>query len=209
MEIGFFKTGNWKAMLPRHISQSYNHGTMVDRLPMVSDVHFEQTPERLKIVLPVRRNWPMLLLYSGLVLMWAVMLIWGIIFLGQIILSGESYRFVFAVMILLLLLILFRFGRYLSRQWADYLSNREVVFINQEELIVRRPVSIWGNTNVYDMEHVLPFYESDQPVALAFDYGYRHVYIGEALTAEARQALRRFLNQTYFPAHHEEQRENP
>lgn len=173
---------------------------MVDKLPLISQAHFEQTPERLKIVIPAARNWAYLTLYSILMLMWLVMIIGGAIYLVQTLFSGQSYRFVFAIMIFILLAILLRFGRFLGRQWAQYLSNREVIFINQEELIVRRPVSIWGNTDVYDIEHVSPIYEAEEPETLAFDYGYRHVYFGGGITAEARQALQQFLNRTYFPA---------
>lgn len=173
---------------------------MVDKLPLISQVHFEQTPERLKIVIPAARNWAYLTLYSILMLMWLGMIIGGAIYLVQTLFSGQSYRFVFAIMIFILLAILLRFGRFLGRQWAQYLSNREVIFINQEELIVRRPVSIWGNTDVYDIEHVSPIYEAEEPETLAFDYGYRHVYFGGGITAEARQALQQFLNRTYFPA---------
>jgi len=39
---------------------------------------------------------------------------------------------------------------------------------------------------------------------LAFDYGYRHVYLGEGLQPEARATLRQFLNSTYFPDHQAE-----
>jgi len=152
---------------------------MVENLPMISQVHFEQTAERLKIVIPVRRNWPYLLVYSVLVFLWLGMVVWGSIFLGQILFSGQSYRFLFAAMIVIMLLVLFRFGRFLGRQWATYLTDREVIFVNQEELIVRRPVSIWGNTDVYDMQHVT---------------------FGSGLTTEARQALLQFLNRTYFSA---------
>ena len=70
---------------------------------------------------------------------------------------------------------------------------------------MRRPISIWGNTDVYGMEHVTPFYLSDKPRALAFDYGYRHVYVGEALSPEARAGLRQFLNSTYFPGQDEDE----
>ncbi len=165
---------------------------------MISGVHFEQTPERLKIVLPVARKWGYLLVYTALVVAWLGMLIGGLVYIVRILGSGAGYRFVFAVMIVILLVILFRFGRFLWRQWATFVSNREVLLVNPEELIVRRPVSIWGNTDVYDMAHVSPFYESAKPPALAFDYGYRHIYVGEALTAEARQALAQFLNQQYL-----------
>ena len=176
-------------------------GPMVENLPMISDVRFEQTPQRLKIVLPTKRNWPLLAIYSILEITWVIMLIGGLVFLIRVAFSGERYAFVFALMLLVLLLILFRFGRFLSRQWANYAANREILFINREELIHRRPISIWGNTDTYDMQHVTPFYLSDKPPALAFDYGYRHVFVGEALRPEARAGLRQFLNSAYFPAH--------
>lgn len=190
----------------RGVAACYQVGTcpgiincVMIELPMISDVHFEQAPERLKIALPLRRKWPFLILYSILVLLWVGMVVWGVTYLTQILLSGQSYRFLFGLILTVMLVILFRFGKFLMRQWAHYLSNREILFINHEELIVRRPVSIWGNTDVYDMAFVTPFYETKSPEALAFDYGYRHIYLGEALTADARQALRRHLNQTYFP----------
>ena len=166
---------------------------------MIRAVRFEQSPERLKIVLPIKRNWPLLIIYTILACAWFVMMIGGLAFVVSIAFSGESYAFVFVVMLLIGLFILFRFGRFLFRQWATYLSNREILFVNREELIVRRPVSIWGNTDVYDMQYVTPFYLSEKPAALAFDYGYRHVYVGEALQPEARKSLRQFLNATYFP----------
>ena len=178
---------------------------MVENLPLISDVRFEQSPQRLKIVLPVRRNWPLLAIYTILEVTWLVMLVGGLVFLAQVAFSGERYAFVFAVMLLVLLLILFRFGRFLSRQWANYATNRELLFINREVLIVRRPISIWGNTDAYDMQHVSPFYLSDKPRALAFDYGHRHVYVGESLRPEAQAALRQFLNATYFPGHDEDE----
>ncbi len=172
---------------------------MFDKLPMISDVHFEQTPERVKIVLPVARNWPLLIIYSLLMLIWLGMMIGGLVFMVRIAFSGERYAFAFALMLIVLLLILFRFGRFLWRQWTTYLSNREILFVNKEELIVRRPVSMWGNTDVYDMKYVTPPHLSQRPRAVTFDYGYRHVFVGEALSPGAQQALCDFLTTTYFP----------
>jgi hypothetical protein len=177
---------------------------MVDRLPIISGAHFEQSPERLKIVLPLPRHWPYLIIYSILAGMWLVMMVGGIVFALRIGFSGERYAFVFVVMILVFLYILFRFGRFLMRQWAHYLATREILFINKEELILRRPISIWGNTDVYGMEHIARIYASDQPAALAFDYGYRHIYFAEALSPDARGELARFLNEKYFPAEDDE-----
>lgn len=172
---------------------------MIDKFPLVSGAHFEQTPERLKIVLPAKRQWPYLVLYTLLVILWLVMLVWGVVFFFRILFSGENYRFVFATMILILLFIHYRFGRFLGRQWAQFLSNREVLLINKDEIIVRRPVSIFGNTDVYDMQHVSPLYESETMKSLAFDYGFRHIYIGSGISKEARQVLCNFLNEAYLP----------
>jgi len=177
---------------------------MVENVPLITDVRFEQSPLRLKIAMPTKRNWPLLAIYTILELTWLTMLIGGLVFFIRIAFSGERYAFVFAIMLLVLLLILFRFGRFLSRQWANYAANREILFINREELILRRPISIAGNTDFYDMEHVTPFYLSEKPAALAFDYGYRHIYLGEGLQPEARATLRQFLNSTYFPDHQAE-----
>ena len=171
---------------------------MLKQLPLIAGVHFEQDPERLKIVLPAKRKWLLLGIYSLLVLVWLGMLIAGVVFLARILFSGESYRITFAVMILLFLLILYWFGRKVASQWMDYLSNREVLFFNREELILRRPVSILGNTYVYDRSHVQKLYRSETPRALAFDYGYRHIYFGEALSQEAGDTLLSYLNSRYF-----------
>lgn len=171
---------------------------MADKLPMISGIHFEQMPDKLKVVLPVKRYWLFLIIYTLLVLMWLGMMAYGVIFLVRIILAGAAYRFVFAVMILIMLFVLFRFGRFLFKQWAEYLSNREILFIDSQELIVRKPVSIWGNTSVYDMAFVSPFFRSNTQEALAFNYGSHHVYIGKGLASEAQEALGNFLNRSYF-----------
>lgn len=172
---------------------------MIENLPLVSGVHFEQSPERLKAVFPLRRRWPYLIIYSAMALLWLVLMIGGIIFTLQIAFSGERYAIVFAIMLLIMLFILFRFGRFLWRQWAHFTANREILFINREELIIRRPISIWGNTDAYDMMHVSPFYESEKPKALAFNYGHRRIYLAEDIAPQARSVLRRFLNEQYFP----------
>lgn len=165
---------------------------------MISDVHFEQTPEWLKVVVPVKRSWPYLVTYTILMVVWLVMLVWGGVYAIQILLSGAHYRFVFVIMLVIMLFVLLRFGRFLRRQWATYFSNREVLLVNNEEFIVRRPISIWGNTDVYDMEHVTPIYEHDEQQALAFNYGSRRIFFGEGLKIEARRALAAALNERYF-----------
>jgi len=174
---------------------------MSDNPPLLTDVHFEQTADRLKIVLPVKRNIPLTILYTVLVFIWLAMMVGGIIYTVQIAFSGERYAFVFTIMLVVLLFVFYRFGRYLLRQWAHYIASREIVFINKEMLILRRPVSIFGNTDAYDMEHVTPFYMSEKPASPAFDYGYRHFYFGEGLSSPSANELVRYLNRLFFPNH--------
>jgi hypothetical protein len=174
---------------------------MTDYPPMLTDVHFEQTPERLKIVLPVKRNVPLLILYSVLSLIWLAVMVVGIVYTFQILFSEASYRFVFVIMLLVFLFVWYRFGRYLLRQWAHFAANREIIFINKETLILRRPISIFGNTDAYDMAHVTPFYMGEAPAGATFDYGYRHYVVGEGLTPAAAAELVRYLNRRFFPGH--------
>lgn len=178
---------------------------MSDTPPLLTDVHFEQTPERLKIVMPTKPNLPLRILYTVLVLIWLGMMIGGVVYTIQILLSGASYRFVFAIMLVVMLAVLYRFGRYLLRQWSHYFANREILFINKDVLIVRRPISIFGNTDAYDMGHVSPFYMSEAPAGPAFDYGYRHFYFGDGLTPQSARELVRFLNRRFYPNHVDEE----
>ncbi len=172
---------------------------MADNPPLITGVHFEQTPERLKIVLPVKRNIPLIILYSVLVLLWLGMMIGAVVFGVQMAFSGERYAFSFTVMILVFIYVLYRFGKVLWRQWGSLVANRQIMFINSEELVLRRPVSIWGNTDAYDMEHVQPFYIDEESGSPMFDYGYRHVAFAEPLSAIGAGELVRFLNGRYFP----------
>lgn len=181
---------------------------IMDKLPLIRDVHFEQSAERLKIVLPVRRVWPLVVVYTALVVAWLAMMVWGVVYTVQIAFSGERYAFVFTLMLLILLYIFWRFGNFLRRQWYYYISPREILFINKERLILRRPVSILGNTDAYDMQHVSPFYPSEKPIALAFNYGSQHVYFAEALTTDARKSLGRLLNGRFFPGQAEDEDED-
>ena len=55
---------------------------------MISGARFEQSPQRLKIVLPVRRDWALFVIYSILEVAWLVMLIGGLVFLARVAFSG-------------------------------------------------------------------------------------------------------------------------
>jgi hypothetical protein len=78
-------------------------------------------------------------------------------------------------------------------------ASRELLFIDDEELVYRRPVSLLGHTAAYDLAHVTPFYFSDVHNCLAFDYAYLHVYFGYDLPRESAEALIAEVNQQWFP----------
>lgn len=172
---------------------------MSDSPPLLTDVHFEQSPDRLKIVLPVKRSVPLMILFSVLVLLWLGMMIGGIIYTIQIAFSGASYAIVFTIMLLVFLFVLYRFGRYLLRQWSGVMANREILFINKEVLILRRPISFLGTTDAYDMQYVTPFYINAKPAGPAFGYGNRHYFFGGGLSGPSVSGLVDYLNRTYFP----------
>jgi hypothetical protein len=168
--------------------------------PQIGNITFEPLEERLKIVLPEPRNWPAVLLFSLMLLVWVAGFIWMLLFTFRDVMgAGERFTFAFSVMMLIWLYIWYRLGRLLWGRWQYYMANREVLFINREELIVRRPVSILGLTDVYGMDHVSPFYYSDKHHCPAFDYGYQHVYFGHKLTDPEANQLVDFLNGRFFP----------
>jgi hypothetical protein len=110
-------------------------------------------------------------------------------------------------MLLVFLLILYRFGRFLRWHWGYHTASREILFINKQQLILRRPVSILGPTDAYDMEHVNPFYNDEKTASPAFRYGSHEVLFGQALSESAARQLVKTLNKLYFPAHQQEKDE--
>lgn len=175
-------------------------------LAELDGIELEETPEWLKIVLPIRRNWILFILFTILLAVWLVMLVVGTVFMVRdVAMSGEPFAFAFTVMLLVLLLILFRFGRVLWSQWQYYAANREILFVNEDQLIVRRPVSILGMTDAYDMSHVSHFYYSEKHHCPAFDYAYQHVYFGRHLEPDEAHRLISYLNECYFPESDDEE----
>lgn len=158
-------------------------------------VTFEEDLERLKVVIPIRTNWPFLLLFSLAMLIWLTMLIIVLVYIFQ----GMSTNFVLTILLILWMIVWFLFGRFLFARWQYFAANREILFVDEEQLILRRPVSILGLTTSYDIDHITPFYISEKHHCAAFDYAYLHVYFGRSLDEEACQKLIDYLNQRYFP----------
>jgi hypothetical protein len=164
--------------------------------PEIDDVVFEENTERLKVVLPAPRNWFLLGLFTVTLFVWVAMLV-GMF----VILIREDFILVLTIMLVIWLLVWLWFGRILWARWQYYAANREILFVDEEQLILRRPVSLLGITQVYDMEHVSPLYYSDKHHCPAFDYAYQHVYFGNSLEEDEARKLIESLNGRYFPNH--------
>lgn len=165
----------------------------------IGRITLEDKPEWLKVVLPVKRNWPLLVLFSALLLLWVVMAVGMIIFLiRDVIIGSPRSAFVLGVIVLVWLVIWYYVGRAVSRRWQYYTADREILFINKERLIIRRPVWLWGLTEAFDMSYVRPFYISEKHHCPTFDYGNQKVYFGTSLVDEEAQRLIKTLNTLYF-----------
>lgn len=158
-------------------------------------VRFEESNGRLKVVIPVPYNWWLLGLYTTGLVVWLAMLGAVLIYL----LRGLSSSFVLTIILVLWLIVWIWFGRFLFGRWQYYATNREILFIDDEQLILRRPVSIFGLTNSYDIDHVSPFYFSDKHSCPAFDYAFLHVYFAQSLGQDQAMELINHLNQWCFP----------
>lgn len=171
-------------------------------LQNIGRVTFDDQPEWLKVVLPLHRNWPMLILFSLALLAWIVMAGWMVVFLVRdVMMGGQRFAFVLGVIVLIWLVIWYFVGRMVSRRWQYYAATREILFVNKERLIMRRPVAFWGLTEAFDMVHVRPFYISDRHDCPTFDYGNQKIYFGMNLTDEEAQAMVKRLNILYFRAY--------
>jgi hypothetical protein len=162
--------------------------------PTTEQIEFADGTQWHKTVLPVDRNWVLFGLFSLCLLIWLGMLA-GIV--GSMITQG--FGFLLNIMLFIWLIVWLWFGRVLWRRWQYYAASREILFINERQLLVRRPVSILGSTDVYDMGHVTPFYFSENHQCPAFDYAYQHVYFGQSLLPSDAQELVTMLNDRFFP----------
>jgi hypothetical protein len=158
-------------------------------------VTFEPTPGRLKVVLPKTVNWLTAGLFSLLLVIWLAMVIVVAVFL----LGGQLQDFIRLVLIIIWLVIWLWFGRTLWARWQSVIANREILIIDGDQLILRRPVSLLGTTRAYDLSHVSPFYFSERHGCPTFDYAYLHVYFGRSLDEEEARYVVDELNRRYFP----------
>lgn len=174
-------------------------------LPAINNVEFEEQENRLKVVMPLQRHWPYFTTYSILLLIWVGATGWMLgILLGQIFRTTDFgltalFVVVYIIIILIWSYLWYRIGKSIVRYWQYYAALREILFIDTYRLIVRRPLSIFGVTDAYDMAHVSPFYYSDKHQAIGFEYGSRGGLFGQGLSREEAGRLIEVLNDHFFP----------
>lgn len=171
------------------------------RFPQIENVTFEETAERLKITLPVRHNWLLIGLFSACLIAWLITLVVVIQFLiRDVFPAGGRFAFLMTTMLIIWGIIYYYLGRMLWQRWQYVSATREIIFIyKDDQVIVRRPLSIFGLTTAYDFEHVGPFHYDPKRHSLAFQYGQRYAFFGHALNPDQAQQLSDYVNYRFFP----------
>ncbi len=157
-------------------------------------VEYDDELERMKLTIRLRRKWAFIALYTISLIIWLTMLIVVLVYL----LGGKSTSIILTLLLVMWMVVWLSFGRFLWKRWQFQFANREIIFIDHEQLIIRRPVSILGITYAYDMSHIGPFYISQHRHCPAFDYAYQHVYVGQDLSDKDADELVKILNERWF-----------
>lgn len=170
-------------------------------------IELHETEQRLRISYPLKRNRLAIVIYTILAIAWIVGLILFLWWLFFPVVDRKMddvpnlLRFFWMVGITLWIYMWTRvLGRRIFRWLQFNMAQREVIFINEKNLMIRRPVSIFGETNAYDREHIGRFYNSNEHRCLAFPYGnVKHVLFGLTVDSQHQQALLTYLNERYYP----------
>ncbi len=161
---------------------------------MTSSGTIEELEGSLKVTIPIERNWALLILFSFTLLVWLGMMIVVLTYL----IGGSSTGFVQTSILIVWVLVWLWFGRFLWNRWQYFAASREILFIDQEQIVIRRPVSILGHTTTYDRQHISEFYISERHQCPTFDYAYLNVYFGQSMVVEEAEALVEELNARFF-----------
>lgn len=175
--------------------------------PTIEHIEFEENDERLKITMPVERNWPLFGAYCFLLLLWVGATGWmlGLLFRQSLSSLPGFFLIVYLILLLIWIYIWWRLGRMVWRWWQYYAATRELFFVYKDMVIVRRPLSLLGVTDAYDRRHAEHYYFSDKHQAIAFNFGSRGVLFGGSLPRTSADQLIFWLNSRYFPHVFEEE----
>jgi hypothetical protein len=172
------------------------------RLGNSENILIEEEERWQKIIMPAEKSTPLFIFYSIAMILWAVSTVWLIYQLFQPLSIDRPFttNLVFRLIWISLLVTWYWFAkRFLWGFWQYYAANREILFINKEEFIIRRPVSLLGVTNVYDMKHIESLYYDDEKGSPTLQYGVQPVQFGQALSKQEGIELVSLLSHRHFP----------
>lgn len=167
----------------------------------IEGVTVGESDGQFKVIMPAHRNRLFLAIYSVLMLVWIGVSIAMIVTLFGVSVAGMRTLFVIIWILILVVwaYVWYRLGRNVWRYFRYFAATREILFIDEEILIVQRPFAIMGVTDGYDMEHVGPFFYHKKYEGIAFEYGTRAGVFGQGLEKDPARQLARLLNHQFFP----------
>ena len=174
---------------------------------MLDHITIEESDNRTKIVIPLKRDQIFWGIYTILLLGWFVGSIWAVVALirswraGQFQQIDPAFLVVYIIILLSLAAGWYWVGKRIWRNWQYHSANREILFFYTDKLIVRRPLSLLGLTEAYDLSYVTPFRFDTKVASLAFDYGTYRVPVGISLGEDEAHALKQLINERFFPHH--------
>ncbi len=166
-----------------------------------SDITVEETDQWQKIILPAESNRFLFVFYSVAMLVWMGMLVVVVVGLFRPFVEGRPFYSSLVwrgLMVLWLLVWIYFARRWLWRNWQYYAATREILFVGEEEFIIRRPVSLLGLTDVYDKAHIDRIEMDREGGFLSFAYGSRPVRFARGVDMSAAQRLVSLLNRQHF-----------
>lgn len=162
-----------------------------------TDILIEAESEWNKITIPLTRNWTLFIGFTIMLIGWIVMT--GVMLIGLFrpIGGGPRIAVLLRCTFLFWLFLWYFIGKRIWRNFQLHAANREIFFIDDERITIRRPLSIFGVNDGYNREHVARFYYSDRYGLPMFDYGKRKYFFAHTLPREDAETLCNYLNKQY------------
>ncbi len=175
---------------------------------MTIPIAFEETPERTKIIVPLKRQWGYWLVYSLLLLSWLAGTFLAFRQFIGLVGGGLGFTGLLLLAYIVILLILLAgwvwLGRQIWRRWQYHMATREILFFYEDKLVVRRPLSLLGITEAYDRRHVSAFRFDSKINSPVFDYGSYRIPVGTTLAQEEAEAFVGQVNERFFADSYDE-----
>jgi hypothetical protein len=165
------------------------------------NILIEEEERWQKVIMPAEKSTFLFIFYSIAMILWAISTIWIIYQIFQPLGIDRPFmtKAIYRLIWFGLLVTWYWFAKnFLWGFWQYYAANREILFINEEEFIIRRPVSLLGVTNVYDMKHIEAIYHDEEKDSPTLQYGVQPVHFGQALSTKEGIELISMLTHRHF-----------